>query len=372
MPPALLVAAALGVWEVWVAVRHVEPYVLPTPARVARAGWDSAYLLPGHLITTITESLVGLVIGAVVGVALAVVIVRLPLARRVLYPVLVISQTVPMVVLAPLLLIWFGFGLTPKVVVVALIVFFPVLVSTVSGIDGADRDLVDLVRSMGAGPRQVLLLVLVPSAVPAFFAGLRIAAAYTVGGAVIAEYMGGSSGLGVFINRSHSSYNVDRIFVAVVIIGVLTAALFAAVDVAARWAAPWQEPDRPHVVSCATHRRARPGPAHATGRPTPSTFGDLLRTAQPARSRRSPRRRRPARTDRRCVRQRRQRPGLVRTPYRRRSRWCSTGRPTPTTAASTWPRPRAGTATPASTCGSSSRGTPPRCRSSAPAKPMSR
>ena len=99
---------------------------------------------------------------------------------------------------------------------------------------------------MGAGPRQVLLLVLVPSAVPAFFAGLRIAAAYTVGGAVIAEYMGGSSGLGVFINRSHSSYNVDRIFVAVVIIGVLTAALFAAVDVAARWAAPWQEPDRPH------------------------------------------------------------------------------------------------------------------------------
>lgn len=261
VPPTLLVAAALGVWEVWVAVRHIEDYVLPTPGRVARAGWQSAHLLPAHLVTTVTESAVGLVVGAAVGVVLAVAIVRAPLARRVLYPVLVVSQTVPMVVLAPLLLIWFGFGLTPKVVVVALIVFFPVLVSTVSGIDGADRDLVDLVRSMGAGPRQVLRLVRVPSAVPAFFAGLRIAAAYTIGGAVIAEYMGGSSGLGVFIKRSHDSYNVDRIFVAVVVIGLLTAALFAAVDLAARCASPWQEPDR--------RRRRLAGPAGQRSLPTP-------------------------------------------------------------------------------------------------------
>jgi len=244
LPATLLVGALIGGWELWVSGRHVDSFVMPTPGRVLRAGWTSAHLLPGHLTTTLTESIAGLGAGAIAGIALAVLIVRAPLARRVLYPLLVISQTIPMVVLAPLLVIWFGFGLTPKIVVVALIVFFPVLVSTVGGIDGADRDLIDLVRSMGAGQRQVLRLVLVPSAIPAFFAGLRIAAAYTVGGAVVAEYIGGSSGLGVFINRSKAAYAVDRIFVAVVVIALLTAVLFALVDVAARWAAPWQEPER--------------------------------------------------------------------------------------------------------------------------------
>ena len=187
----------------------------------------------------------GLVVGAVAGVVLAVLIVRVRVIRQVLYPLLVVSQTVPMVVLAPLLIIWFGFGLTPRIVVVALIVFFPVLVSIVTAIDQADADLIDLVRSMGAAPRQVLRLVLLPSAVPAFFSGLRIAAAYTVGGAVIAEFVNpNGGGLGVFITRSRQAYAVDRIFVAVVIIGLLTALLFAAVDLAARLASPWQHPER--------------------------------------------------------------------------------------------------------------------------------
>lgn len=264
--PLALLAALVAGWQLWVSGRHIEHFVMPTPGRIVRAGWQSASLLPGHLITTVTEALVGLGVGAVGGLMLAVVIVRVPLARRVLYPLLVISQTIPMVVLAPLLVIWFGFGITPKVIVVALIVFFPVLVSTVSGIDNADHDLIDLVRGMGADSGQVLRLVLVPSAVPAFFAGLRIAAAYAVGGAVIAEYVGGSSGLGVFIARSKAAFAVDRIFLAVVIIGVLTAGLFALVDAAARLAAPWQDPDR---------RRRAPAPRSRphVGRfpPTPSS-----------------------------------------------------------------------------------------------------
>ena len=245
LPPLLFVAVLVAFWQLWVGVHHVEHFVLPTPGRIVRAGWQSAYLLPRHVWATVVASAGGLVAGAGAAVALAVLIVRIRLVRQVVYPLLVVSQTIPMVVLAPLLIIWFGFGLTPRIVVVALIVFFPVLVSLVTAIDQADADLVELVRSMGAGPRQVMRLVLMPSAVPAFFAGLRIAAAYTVGGAVIAEFVNpNGGGLGVFITRSRQAYAVDRIFVAVAIVGLLTAALFAAVDCAARRATPWEHPDR--------------------------------------------------------------------------------------------------------------------------------
>ncbi len=258
----LLGVALLGSWQLWVGVRHVEPFVLPTPGRIVRAGWQSAYLLPHHLWATVVASLTGLLAGAVAGVVLALLIVRVRLIRQVLYPLLIVSQTIPMVVLAPLLIIWFGFGLTPRIVVVALIVFFPVLVSIVTAIDQADPDLLDLVRSMGAAPRQVLRLVLLPSAVPAFFSGLRIASAYTVGGAVIAEFVNpNGGGLGVFITRSRQAYAVDRIFVAVVIIGVLTAVLFAAVDSAARLASPWQQPER-----TARGRSLKRGPRSARSR----------------------------------------------------------------------------------------------------------
>ena len=128
---------------------------------------------------------------------------------------------------------------------VALITFFPVAVSTAAGLAGADPDLVELVRSMGARPGQVLRVVRVPAAIPSFFAGLRIAAAYAVAGAVIGELVAGDRGLGVFINRSRSSFQVDRIFVAVVVVAVLSALLFAAVGVLARLASPWQQPPSP-------------------------------------------------------------------------------------------------------------------------------
>ncbi|MCU1351607.1 MAG: transporter permease protein [Acidimicrobiales bacterium] len=260
LPPMLCFAALLAAWQVWVGVRHIESYVLPTPGRIARAAREAWPLLPGHISTTVTEALVGLALGAVAGVLLAALVVRVRLARRTLYPLLVISQTIPMVVLAPLLVIWFGLGLTPRIVVVTLIVFFPVLVSTVNAVDDVDPDLVDLVRSMGGTRRQVLRVVLAPASVPGFFSGLRIAAAYAVGGAVIAEYVGGSSGLGVFIQRSQKSFAVDRIFVAVVIVAVLTALLFAVVDGAARAATPWKAPDR---------RRAGPWRRPERGLPIP-------------------------------------------------------------------------------------------------------
>jgi ABC-type nitrate/sulfonate/bicarbonate transport system permease component len=144
-----------------------------------------------------------------------------------------------MIVLAPLLAIWFGYGIEPKVVVVALVTFFPVLVGTTDALLRADRQMLALVRSMGAGRLQTLRYVMFPSAIPGFFAGLKIAAAYAVTGAVIAEFIGASSGLGLYITRSHSAFRTDQVFVGIVLVALLSLALFAATHLANRLVAPW-------------------------------------------------------------------------------------------------------------------------------------
>ena len=239
-PAAALLVALVIAWEVWVEVRDTPPFVLPAPSQVWQAFLETRGVLGGHVMTTAVEAVLGLALGASLGVALAVVIAASTLARRVLYPIVVASQTIPMIIMAPLLVLWFGFGLTPKVVVVALITFFPVTIATVGGLSGADPELIDLLRSMGASPTTILRHVLVPAAVPAFFDGLRIASAYTVAGAVIAEWTGAERGLGIFISRSQASFRVDQVFVGVAVVALLSTALFLAIGALSRLASPWR------------------------------------------------------------------------------------------------------------------------------------
>ena len=240
LPATLFLVALLVGWEIWVRARDVPAYLLPPPSDLWQAFVDQRETLPAHARTTISEALFGLFFAAVLGVVLAALIASIPLARRVLYPLLVVSQNIPVLVLAPLLAVWFGFGMTPKVLIVVLIGFFPIAVNTADGLLRADREMVELVRSMGASRWQVLRTVLVPSAVPSFFAGLQIGAAYAVIGAVIAEWMGASSGLGLFITRSQRAFRTDQIFMAVVLIALVSIALFAGVRLLARLAMPWQ------------------------------------------------------------------------------------------------------------------------------------
>ena len=229
-------------WELYVRARGLEDYVLPAPSQVWRALVDMAPDLGPDVRATMIEATFGLVVGAVGGRrargrdrALAV------RARRAVYPLLVISQTIPAIVFAPILIVWLGFGLMPKIVVVALVAFFPVVVSTVDGLVNADDDLVDLVHSFGAGRWQRLRLVQGPSALPSFFAGLKIAATYAVIGAVIAEWMGASEGLGLVMTRASQSFRTDRVFAAVVVVALVS--LVAVLDRPAR-GAPGDAVDR--------------------------------------------------------------------------------------------------------------------------------
>lgn len=238
--PAGTVLGLLLVWEVAVRALDVPPFVLPTPSVVARAAARTAGLLPAHVLTTFTESTIGLVVGSTVGTVLALAVVLLPRSGDALEPLVLLTQTVPTVVLAPLLILWAGFGLAPKVVVVALTVFFPVFVAATSAMRAADEDLLDAVAGLGGSRRDQLVAVRLPGAFTGALAGLRIAATYTVGAAVVSEYLAGQSGLGVFIQRSRKAYAVDQILVGVLCVALLTAAIVAAVSLLERIATPWR------------------------------------------------------------------------------------------------------------------------------------
>lgn len=239
IPPVAVIVALVALWEIWVRVGHVRSWILPAPSTVATAAWEGRAALAQNTATTLAEAVAGLVIGAIAGIAVALVIASIPLVRRAVWPVVVTSQTVPIVVLAPLVAVWFGYGLMPKVVLVALICFFPVTVAAVAGLAGVDPEYVELVVSFGATQRQVLRFIRVPASLPSAVAGIRIAAAYAVGNAVIGEYVGGTSGLGIFIDQAHRSYRTDRMLAAVVVIAVVSVVLFSFVGWLGRLATPW-------------------------------------------------------------------------------------------------------------------------------------
>lgn len=239
-PIGVLVAIAV-IWQAWVRLGGVRPWIMPAPSEVVTAGWSSRAALVENATTTVVEAVVGLLAGTVLGLAVALAISLIPAVRRAIWPVVVTSQTIPIIVLAPLVAIWFGYGLTPKIVLVALICFFPVTVAAVAGLAGADPEHVELVRSFGASRWDVIRHVRIPAALGSVIAGVRIAAAYAVGNAVIGEYVGGTSGLGIFIDQSHRSYRTDRMLAGVVVIAIVSIVLFGLVGLIGRRLMPWQE-----------------------------------------------------------------------------------------------------------------------------------
>lgn len=236
------VALLLAAWEASVRLGDLPEFVLPSPSQVVGAALDQAPVLGQHIATTATEAVLGLMWGTAAGWLLAIATSAIPSIGHAARPVVLLSQTIPTVVLAPLMILWAGFGLTSKVVLVALTVFFPVLVAATAVIREVDAEYSDTVAGLGGGRLHQLWLVRLPASVPGALAGLRIAATYAVGAAVVSEYLAGESGIGVFIQRSRKAYAVDQIFVGILLIALLSAVLVAAIAALRRVATPWQHP----------------------------------------------------------------------------------------------------------------------------------
>ncbi|HEX7609775.1 MAG TPA: ABC transporter permease [Solirubrobacteraceae bacterium] len=246
-PPALVLLVVVAVWEALTSALPVRTSVLPGPALVLEESWaDRANLWPAMWITT-QEAVLGIVLATIVAVVLAVAIDWSRTVRRSLYPLLVTSQTLPIIVLAPLVVIWFGFGIAPKIGLVALFTFFPIAVGTVQGLASADPDAMALLRTMGASRRQLLLRVRAPSAVPQLFTGLKVAVTYAYVSAIFAEYVGAEQGLGVYMQASKNAFRTELVFGAILVTTLLTLALFLAVVALERLAMPWRRPPQSEV-----------------------------------------------------------------------------------------------------------------------------
>lgn len=239
-PPAVFGVVVLACWQLYVAVSGVREQVVPSPLEVARALVRDRSVLWPAAARTIEEILIGYGVAIVVGVALAVAVSSSRRIARAIYPWLVVSQLIPIPAIAVVIVLWTGFSLVPHVIVIALVSFFPVAVNTIDGLRATDPDLLDLLRTLGAGRWRRMRLAQGPAALPFLFSGLRVAAALAVIGAVIAEWVGATSGLGYLILSYDNQTATPDVFAVVVVLAVIGVALFSAVGLLERVALPWR------------------------------------------------------------------------------------------------------------------------------------
>ena len=239
--PVCAVVALLAVWQGACSLGLVPNFMLPSPVQVVTALVADFPLLLSHMWTTLSEAALGLVIGVAVGFVFAVLMDKFETFYLAFDPLLTVSQTIPTVAIAPLLVLWFGYGLMPKVLLVVLTTFFPVTVALASGFRSVDPDQVDLLRTMNATEWQIFRYAKLPAAMEQFFSGLRISATYAIVGAVISEWLGGFTGLGVYMTRVRKNFEYDRMFAVIIITSALSLALMKGVDVLERICMPWKK-----------------------------------------------------------------------------------------------------------------------------------
>jgi len=238
-PPVLLLLTLLGIWELYVDLGGVDPLVLPAPHAVAKALYADRSLLWSNFLVTAREVMLGSLVALVLGLALAIGIHFSRTLRAALYPLIIASQAVPVVILAPVLVLWLGFGIAPKLVVIALVSFFSVVVTTLAGLAAVDPDLIKLMRTFDASRLRTFRHVELPAALPGLFTGAKIAVAVSVIGAVFAEWIGSNSGLGFLLIQSNAQLLAARGMAAVVLLSLFAITLFGLLTLAERMALPW-------------------------------------------------------------------------------------------------------------------------------------
>jgi len=228
--PLVTAGGFILAWWIFARVTAVPAYMLPGPEAVAQALVDQRVLLGWSALVTLSEILAGLLIGTVLGAAFGLMIVFSPLMQRWLMPLLLLSQAVPVFALAPLLVLWFGFGMASKIVMAVLVIFFPVTAAFADGLRCTDRGMLDLAMTMNASPLAILRHVRLPAALPAFGSGLRVAAAIAPIGAIIGEWVGSSAGLGYMMLNANARIETDVMFAALFVLSLMTILLWVAVD----------------------------------------------------------------------------------------------------------------------------------------------
>ncbi|MBQ9122799.1 MAG: ABC transporter permease [Lachnospiraceae bacterium] len=231
----------LIVWQVVSSVGLVESFMLPSPIQVVGALVAEFPILAQHSIITLTEAFIGLLAGIFLGFFSAVVMDQFDGLYKSLYPLMVLTQTIPTVAIAPLLVLWFGYEMAPKVILIVITTFFPIAVGLLNGFKSADKDSMNMLRAMGAGRWQIFRYIKFPGAMSEFFAGIRIAASYAVVGAVISEWLGGFNGLGVYMTRVKQAFSFDKMFAVIFLISIISLLLMKGVDFLQKKCMPWEK-----------------------------------------------------------------------------------------------------------------------------------
>jgi NitT/TauT family transport system permease protein len=239
LPPLVLCLVILAGWEAAVRLFAISPYIVPAPSAVAVVLVRDARDLAGAALVTAREILLGFLASAAVGVALALLIVRFDWLGRALYPVVVLFQNVPKVALAPIFILWFGYDLAPKILLITVIAFFPVSLAMLAGLESADPGLIALMQSVGASDSDILFRIRVPHSLPGLMAGLKIAATFSVIGAIVGEFAGASAGLGYTIQFASTQLDTALVFAALLVVSALGAGFYFVVEILERFVVPW-------------------------------------------------------------------------------------------------------------------------------------
>ncbi len=237
--PLLTLLLLLTAWQLVCSLGNVPKYMLPSPADVVAAFQKDWRLMLSHARVTLTETFIGLFLGIAIGFLMAVVMDRFSILRKMVYPLIVVSQTIPTVAIAPLLVIWLGYQMLPKIVLIVLVVFFPITISLLEGFSSVDQDTVNLMRSMGASRMQIFRYVKLPNSIGHFFSSLKISVSYAVVSAVVSEWIGGTEGLGCYMTRVRKSYASDKMFAVIILISVISLVLIWLTSLIHRSCMPW-------------------------------------------------------------------------------------------------------------------------------------
>lgn len=243
-PPLGAVVLLLLLWQGATAVFHIQDWILPSPAKIAQQAQQHIDSLLGHTWATLQLTLSGFSIGAATGLLVAGILHYVPFLQRALYPLLILSQNIPIIALGPLLIIWFGFGLLSKLIVIVLVCFFPITVAALGGLAGTDRTMLNYMQMIGASRSQIFWKLELPYSLPAMFSGLKIAGTYSIMGAIIAEWISSSEGLGYYMLLQQSAFRTDRMFVAIMIVVALSLVMFSIIVLLEKWCVRWQQPRR--------------------------------------------------------------------------------------------------------------------------------